>query len=174
MSWLAPPANAAFRHRMKFARERRGLEQREVAAAAGASNAYVCQLESGIIKSPSIDWASAIAKALRVSPPWLAFGDGPDPEWDAEPVVRLDRVYFVSRAGDGAIKIGVSRNPASRLAQLRSGSPEQLTLLAVIPGGRKKERELHNRFAEFRIYGEWFAASAELVGFIATLDREAA
>jgi hypothetical protein len=73
-------------------------------------------------------------------------------------------VYF-ARSGD-RIKIGWSRQVATRLAQLQTGNAAPIELLGVVPGGRSAERELHSRFAADRVSGEWFEASPELLAHI--------
>jgi hypothetical protein len=75
-------------------------------------------------------------------------------------------VYFI-QAGGGDIKIGFSDNPAKRLAQLQTGQPQRLRLLATIPGDARREREIHARFARHRRQGEWFAPAPEILRFIA-------
>jgi len=73
-------------------------------------------------------------------------------------------VYFIG--GAGKIKIGVAQDPQSRLDTLQTGSPVPLKILAVCDGGYEREGELHKRFADTRLYGEWFDASSELLDFI--------
>jgi hypothetical protein len=73
-------------------------------------------------------------------------------------------VYFAA-AGD-RIKIGWSRKVGSRIAQLQTGNPESVVLLATMPGGRSLERTLHQRFAGARLAGEWFARTPELTALI--------
>lgn len=77
-------------------------------------------------------------------------------------------VYFAA-AGD-RIKIGWSRKVASRIAQLQTGNPEPVRLLATMPGGVSKERELHRRFAHARLAGEWFTATPDLEEFVSALS----
>lgn len=66
-------------------------------------------------------------------------------------------VYFVQQGNDGPIKIGVSGNVDKRIRSLSTSSPLPLRLLAVLPGGRGEEQELHKRLAAHRLGGEWFA-----------------
>lgn len=77
-------------------------------------------------------------------------------------------VYFAE--ADGRIKIGWSRKVATRIAQLQTGSAAAIKLLGVTAGGRTREREIHHRFADARVGGEWFTATPELLAYI----REAA
>lgn len=78
------------------------------------------------------------------------------------------RVYF-AQAGD-RIKIGWSRNVAARIAKLQTGNPEPIILLATRPGGRSLEQELHDRFAEARLTGEWFSSSPDLLTYVRSLQ----
>jgi hypothetical protein len=75
-------------------------------------------------------------------------------------------LYFIEAINTGYIKIGRSANPDRRLAQLTTGSPNQLVLLGKISGGSALEAELHRRFEGHREKGEWFKASSELKEFI--------
>lgn len=74
-------------------------------------------------------------------------------------------VYFIRR-NDGAIKIGASSNVPQRLATLRGIVGANIQLLATIPGGTKKEFELHKVFERYRIEGEWFSPGIDLLAYI--------
>lgn len=79
-------------------------------------------------------------------------------------------VYFAKECvKNGAIKIGVSTNPHTRVRSLDIGSPNGVVIIAVIPGEIQTEREMHNKFAQYRIKGEWFSPSDELLDFIENL-----
>lgn len=67
-------------------------------------------------------------------------------------------IYFIQNEATQAIKIGFSDNPVKRLASLQTGSAEQLVMIATMPGGFTEERILHERFEEFRLFGEWFSS----------------
>jgi len=76
-------------------------------------------------------------------------------------------IYFIQAGETGPIKIGVTcGNPLARMANLQTGCPEQLRLVGCAPGTAQDERDLHERFAKFRVRGEWFTAGPELVEFI--------
>lgn len=79
------------------------------------------------------------------------------------------KVYFIEAEGTGRIKIGVSKDPLSRLRTLQTGSPSPLRLIATAFGGYAKEAELHQRFEDARIDGEWFYATAPLLNHIASI-----
>lgn len=82
-------------------------------------------------------------------------------------------VYFAQCGKDGPIKIGVSGHPLARVADIQGGNPETVTLLATIVGSALDERRIHRQFESTRIRGEWFAASPELIAFIAALASPA-
>lgn len=75
-----------------------------------------------------------------------------------ETALRGDQtcVYFVVNDHLTRVKIGVSVNPDSRLAQLQTGNAELLRLYGVVPGDYSVEGWLHRQFAEHRLTGEWF------------------
>lgn len=51
---------------IKKLRENRGITQAGLAEAAGLSQSYVCQLENGYGKNPSLETVTAIAEVLGV------------------------------------------------------------------------------------------------------------
>lgn len=69
-------------------------------------------------------------------------------------------------AGD-AIKFGyTSGSPSARLESLQCGNARKLVLVASWDGSLEDERHLHERFAEYRVHGEWFLPSDEVVAFV--------
>lgn len=69
-------------------------------------------------------------------------------------------VYFVHRP-DGLVKIGYSSDVQRRMVELRRRFQCELTLLAVIPGDRDLERDLHDEHRDARRVGEWFDFDAD-------------
>ncbi len=102
----------------------------------------------------------------------LKFGNEPEREalarWGLlrRPGKQVEWVYFIRRGEDGPIKIGWSRSPVGRMAQLQTGQEVQLHLLAMAPGGSREESELHRRFASSRMVGEWFKATPMLCAYV--------
>ena len=82
-------------------------------------------------------------------------------------------VYFIAAIGTDLVKVGHARNVKSRFSSLACASPLKLRLLATIPGGSTKERELHDLLAEHRSHGEWFRRCALLDDLIAAADKPA-
>lgn len=71
----------------------------------------------------------------------------------------------------GYCKFGYSRDPAGRLRELQTGSPDALSLVhsIAIPESehlrehfhaRSLEKQLHREFAHLRVRGEWFNCTA--------------
>lgn len=71
-------------------------------------------------------------------------------------------VYFV--AAGPYVKIGHSTHDAidRRVAELQTGNPETLEVLALFEGGLWLEQALHDYFAGARVRGEWFELTAEI------------
>lgn len=70
----------------------------------------------------------------------------------------MEQVYFIGTE-EGPVKIGRSTCVQHRLANMQTGSPVELKILAVVSGGRSLEREYHSYFAADRLHGEWFRQS---------------
>jgi hypothetical protein len=77
-------------------------------------------------------------------------------------------VYFIRFGKRGPIKIGYTYHSVrSRLASLQCGSPVELVLLGILPVVCAEiEAELHSRFADLHVTGEWFRPAAKLMRFI--------
>lgn len=67
-------------------------------------------------------------------------------------------VYIMEDLRNGHFKIGKSKHPLKRESTLQSEVP-QVALRFAIPCDEVLEIELHSKFAEFRIRGEWFSLS---------------
>jgi hypothetical protein len=76
-------------------------------------------------------------------------------------------VYFV-QAGKNHIKIGSAFNPIERIRTLQTGCPDFLNLLGVIPSYvfRRRETDLHELFSKWRVDGEWFEPSYDILDYI--------
>jgi hypothetical protein len=75
-------------------------------------------------------------------------------------------VYFIQEKAGGPIKIGFSKDPQKRLSEIQTGYPRELMILAIMPGGRVQEREIHRRFGMNRMFGEWFKDDEKLMKFV--------
>lgn len=83
----------------------------------------------------------------------------------APPLDRLADVYVIKWTE--FIKIGFSTDIRARLVGLQTALPTHLALLKIIEGAeRKRERQLHRKFAEYRTQGEWFRHEGRLAAWI--------
>lgn len=81
-------------------------------------------------------------------------------------------VYFIQNDEAGPIKIGYAKSVAARLSDLQCATPYPLYLLGYIRGSRHTEVSLHDKFAAFRLCGEWFKPEPELTKYIADVCAE--
>jgi len=65
-------------------------------------------------------------------------------------------IYFIRNARADEIKVGHSRDPKKRLADLQVGCSSGLVLIGVIAATREIEPIVHRQFYEGRVRGEWF------------------
>lgn len=69
----------------------------------------------------------------------------------------FESVYLAHAPSTGRVKIGRSRQVYKRFSALRAQSGADLELIAVLP--QESELNLHKRFADRRLNGEWFDES---------------
>jgi hypothetical protein len=81
------------------------------------------------------------------------------------------KIYFIQQGKDGPVKIGISWEIKKRLRDISVSSPFNPVVLALIPGNREKEKQLHRKFKKEHLRGEWFKASDRLMEFIRTLPN---
>ena len=106
------------------------------------------------------------------------------------PIQGASFVYFVGEEDDGPVKIGVAKDPISRLRGMQTGNPRRLRIEQVLVGHNTLEKLLHELWESFAIRSaaarrrpdgapgtEWFRAGirAELLPIIASAaDAQAA
>ena len=78
----APQGASDLKRRFRKAREHAGLTLRDLAAKSGQPLSTITDIEGGR-RMPRINTLEKIAQALRVPSGWLAYGDGPQPDWYA-------------------------------------------------------------------------------------------
>lgn len=90
--------------------------------------------------------------------------------WGILPIERQGTVYFIQSELKDSIKIGyTSGNPEVRRKSLQTGHSHKLKVIATLPGKPEYEKELHKRFAKYRLHGEWFECHPDILAFISTL-----
>lgn len=65
--------------------------------------------------------------------------------------------YLIRCSSTGLVKIGTTKNVGARLTQLQLMCPTMLEVVATFNAGRDLERSLHQKYADRRAHGEWFA-----------------
>jgi hypothetical protein len=85
-------------------------------------------------------------------------------------------VYFIEC--NGYVKVGhTARDAMSRMADLQTGHPGRMRLMAVIKGGMGTEASIHRELEDYGVGGEWFALCAgskrALAKYIGSFDGEA-
>lgn len=73
---------------------------------------------------------------------------------------RQGYVYLIT--DETAYKIGYSVNPQKRVAELQTGNPRVLKLVASMPGTEADEKALHAKYIKHNLLQEWFAPSMEI------------
>lgn len=90
--------------------------------------------------------------------------------WGIFPINEAGIIYFVKSTISHEIKIGfTSSNVLKRLSTIQTSHPYKLELLAKIPGDRKFEKSLHQKFEKYRLKGEWFQPHPDIINFISSL-----
>jgi hypothetical protein len=72
-------------------------------------------------------------------------------------------VLFIQRAEGGPVKIGRASNPARRLRELESASPDPVIVRALVPGGQALEHWFHRRHSERSRGGGWYSPAGPVV-----------
>lgn len=78
-------------------------------------------------------------------------------------------VYFIQGDSGGPIKIGYTEDVCKRLKVLQTGHFDTLIVLASFPASMKEEKNLHKKFSELQLKGEWFKPDRYLMDFIEPL-----
>mgnify|MGYP001563209798 CR=1 FL=1 len=76
------------------------------------------------------------------------------------------QTYFIFDGLD--VKIGRGQDAIKRMNSLQCGSSKKLSLLKVLEGDL--ETELHRKFEDWRIRGEWFQLSQPIANFLDGLE----
>ena len=82
--------------------------------------------------------------------------------FDVPPEMGEVYVYAIRESETGRIKLGISKDPLARMAQLQTGNSQRLELVAYRKAnqGLKDERDLHRKADEYHVRGEWFNRNA--------------
>lgn len=78
----------------------------------------------------------------------------------------LDRGYVYFFKVGGFVKIGFSKKPLHRIADLHVGQSTAADLMVAVKGSRMDEKGLHRALEGFHSSGEWFQASSSVMTVI--------
>jgi hypothetical protein len=82
----------------------------------------------------------------------------------------MNYVYFIADLEKDVVKIGVSKNPKSRLKQLQTSNSNRLALLGYIYGEKAEEQYLHCLFGKYKLSGEWFILNDEIIDYLNSVN----
>lgn len=86
----------------------------------------------------------------------------------AEPESHV--VYFIGNQSHKWVKIGYTKSLGKRIGDIQVGCPFPVEVLRVINSDgdnvRKLEKSLHRKFRDYRMNGEWFRLSDEIMQFM--------
>jgi Meiotically up-regulated gene 113 len=103
------------------------------------------------------DGPEAHAIAAKWNSRWQHFRSENKADQVRSPSRDYGFVYFL-RAGK-RVKIGFSKNPFTRISDLRTNIADPLDNVVIFKGSRLDEQRLHRRLRAYRMEGEWFALS---------------
>lgn len=80
-------------------------------------------------------------------------------------------VYFLYCEAASAVKIGfTTQNVRLRMGAIQCGNPYPVVLLALLNGTTATEEELHLKFQDLWMRGEWYRYEGALADYIDGLD----
>lgn len=84
--------------------------------------------------------------------------------FDVPPELNDMFVYAIREVESGRIKLGISKDPKARLAQLQTGNSQRLELVAYRKAKDRfaDEKEAHRLNSYVHVRGEWFTPDAKL------------
>lgn len=75
-------------------------------------------------------------------------------------------IYLISDVKKEYCKIGYTqKDPLSRLCSIQVGNPIELEISSLIEGSIKLEKQLHKKFEEYYIRGEWFIYNDNIINY---------
>jgi len=78
-------------------------------------------------------------------------------------------VYFLLSHDRRLVKIGKSWNPRTRITNIRTMNPHELTVLLIVAGYTRVEYWLHRRLRSQRSHGEWFCFHGPVIEVVESL-----
>lgn len=128
---------------------------------------------AAISRCDDMEWTfSEIIREWDSFPPFLSALemeiDRKRPKTRKPKVKKKTFLYLIEDERNGFIKIGRAQSPSARERTLQSEMP-LLSLIWQCEGLQQDEKDLHERFKDKRVRGEWFSLSKEDIEFIKSL-----
>ena len=83
--------------------------------------------------------------------------------------MRRDGFVYVLESEIERIKIGYSVTPEKRERISQTHSPARVRMIAFWKADQDEEFNLHRRFADYRVHGEWFRYAGEVAAWVETV-----
>jgi len=117
-----------------------------------------------IIKSLGLDQKSSGEVKQRLIDMDLVTNDWEPKAWNKRQFItgettKKDRnyIYFIGTEDKKSIKIGMSKNPWSRVRELQTGNNQKINVITTLATTEATtDREVHELFPTTKIHGEWF------------------
>ena len=86
-----------------------------------------------------------------------------------------EQIYFILDESNKAVKIGITKNIYKRISDIQANSAVKLVCVKIIERSSKNdEAELHLKFKDYHIQGEWFRIEGELEKYLSESIRDTA
>lgn len=82
------------------------------------------------------------------------------------PIEFGECLYFIQSGTGGPVKIGYTKQLATRLKAIHTMNGGSVRFLGALSGSRKDEKRFHEKYAADRLHGEWFRLSREILLFL--------
>lgn len=130
------------------------------------------QMLETVTRCPDRDLANSLMRELRGAEAYRkGREDSEDPARKAGP--KSEGYVYLAIGDKGYHKIGKAKWPRTRLAALKKGGVVEYVCVIKTGDYSGLEKQLHDRFAHKRAFGEWFQLDDEDVTYIRSLAGEA-
>lgn len=82
------------------------------------------------------------------------------------PIEFGECLYFIQSGTGGPVKIGYTKQLATRLKAIHKLNGGSVRFLGALVGTREDEKRFHEKYAGDRLHGEWFRLSPEILLFL--------
>lgn len=82
------------------------------------------------------------------------------------PIEFGECLYFIQSGTGGPVKIGYTKQLATRLKAIHKMNGGSVRFLGALAGTLEDEKRFHEKYASDRLHGEWFRLSPEILLFL--------